>query len=243
MVHASLKAVGPVDGGAGGVVDALDTAVGPTGTLLMGIGARDDWGWVNDRPEADRAALLAEATPFEPRTTRADPDMGVLAEVFRLHPGTIVNDHPEARFAARGRSAAGLISNAPWDDYYGPGSPLERLVDGGGKVLRLGADQDTVTLIHHAEYLADVPCKRRVSRHRRILAGGVVSIRRVECLDDSDGIVDHPGEDYFVVILRAFLESGRAVVGRVGAATAELLDARDLVRFATEWMNANLGGS
>ena len=54
MVHASLRAIGPVDGGAEGVLEALETAVGPGGTLLMTLGAKDDWAWVNDRPERDR---------------------------------------------------------------------------------------------------------------------------------------------------------------------------------------------
>ncbi|CAI9416900.1 hypothetical protein ANOBCDAF_03839 [Pleomorphomonas sp. T1.2MG-36] len=34
MVHASLKAIGPVDGGARAIVDALRAAVGPEGTLM-----------------------------------------------------------------------------------------------------------------------------------------------------------------------------------------------------------------
>lgn len=105
MVHASLRAIGPVDGGAAGVVAALDEAVGPSGTLLMTLGARDDWSWVNEHAEDAREALLAGE----------------------------------------------FTSDVPWDDYYGPGSPLERLVEADGKVLRLGADENTLTLIHYAE--------------------------------------------------------------------------------------------
>ena len=168
MVHASLKAIGPVDGGAVGVVHALDATVGADGTLLMVLGADDGWSWVNDRPEAERPALLADAEPFDSQTTPAAEDVGVLAEVFRQAEGTYVSNHPEGRFAARGRLAADFVGDVPWDDYYGPGSPLERLVNANGRVLRLGADTNTVTLIHYAEYLADVPSKRRVRRHRRL---------------------------------------------------------------------------
>ena len=74
-------------------------------------------------------------------------------------------------------------------------------MNANGRVLRLGADTNTVTLIHYAEYLADVPSKRRVRRHRRLAAPRGPEIRVVECLDDSNGIVDWPGEDYFSVIL------------------------------------------
>jgi aminoglycoside N3'-acetyltransferase len=216
MVHASLRRLGPVEGGAEGVIAALDRAVGSEGTLLMVLGARDDWSWVNERPEAERAALLCDAEPFDAQTTPADPEVGVLAEVFRRHPGTVVSDHPEGRFAARGRLANALIAEPPWDDYFGSGSALERLVEARGRVLRLGADIDTTTLLHYAEHRAQVPDKRRVVRFRKVLAAGRSEIRRVETLDDAEGIVDYDGPDYFGVILREYLVHGRerqAVVG------------------------------
>jgi aminoglycoside N3'-acetyltransferase len=241
MVHASMRALGPVEGGADGTIAALDTVVGPTGTWLMTLGARDDWAWVNERPEGERAALLADSPPFDPHHTPADPDVGVLAERFRQHEGTLVSDHPEGRFGARGARAAELVGDVPWDDYYGAGSPLERLVQVGGKVLRLGADPDTVTLLHHAEHLADVPGKRRVRRHRKVLGADGPEVRVVETLDDSDGIVDRPGEeDYFITVLHEYLDLGRATTGRVGGARSELLDAADLVAFATAWMTEHL---
>lgn len=241
MVHASLRAVGPVDGGAGGLLDAIESVIGPTGTMLMMVSARDDASWVNEQPEHERATLLAGTEPFDARRAPSDPDNGALAEVFRCRPGAVPSDHPEGRFVASGRLAAALTTDVPWDDYYGPGSPLERLVDHGGLVLRLGADLDTVTLLHLAEYLVGLPDKRRVRRHRLVATPDGTQVRVVECLDDSDGIVDHPGEDYFAVILRAYLATGRARVGTVGSATSELLAARDLVPFGVAWMVANLG--
>lgn len=240
MVHASLRRIGPVERGADGVLDALAAALGPGGTMLMTLGARDDWAWVNERPEPERAGLLAAAEPFHASTAPADPAVGVLAEVFRRRPATRVSDHPEGRFGAAGAMAEHLVHDVPWDDYYGPGSPLARFCDLGGKVLRLGADLDTVTLLHLAEYLAPIADKRRVRRHRLVASPGGPTIRVVECLDDSNGIVDHPGEDYFAVITRSYLATGRAGRLRVGDADSELLDGADLVRFAVEWMAGNL---
>lgn len=240
MAHASLRAIGPVEGGAAGVIDALADAVGPDGTLLMVLGARDDWSWVNQRPEAERPDLLRDAEPFDHLHTPADPDVGALAEVFRTRAVTRVSDHPEGRFAAVGRLAPALVDAVPWDDYYGPGSPLERFVSAGGRVLRLGADLDTVTLLHYAEYLTPVPDKRRVRRHRMVNRPGGPVLRVIECLDDSNGIVDHPGEDYFASILRAYLATGRATEGAVGGARSELIDGADLVAFGSEWMAGHL---
>jgi aminoglycoside N3'-acetyltransferase len=147
-----------------------------------------------------------------------------------------VSDHPEGRFAAAGPLADALLDDVPWSDYYGPGSPLERFTEARGRVLRLGADLDTVTLLHYAEYLAPVPDKRRVRRHRLVTGPDGPHLRVVECLDDSDGIVEWPGEDYFITILREYLARGSASTGLVGGATSELIDARDLVDFGVAWM-------
>lgn len=240
MVHASLRAIGQVEGGAAGVIAALDRAVGVDGTILMVLGAKDDWAWVNELPEHERTLLLADAEPFDPLSTPADPDVGTLAEVLRTQPGTLVSTNPEGRVAARGRLAVHLTEHQPWNDYFGPESPLAKLLGAGGRVLRMGADPDTVTLIHHAEYLAELPAKRRVRRHRRVATPSGPEIRLVEGLDDSLGIVDHQGEDYFSVITRSYLATGRARVGLVGSAPSELFEGADLVEFAVAWMEEHL---
>ncbi len=219
MVHASLRAVGPVDGGADGVLDALHTVLGPGGTVMMTLGADE-----------------SDTVTFDALRTRADPDVGALAEVFRTRFGTLVSDHPEARMGASGRLATELTAAPPWDDYYGPGSPLERFVQAHGRVLRLGADLDTLTVLHYAEYLTSVPNKRTVERHPSLTGPNGPEQRSLHCLDDSDGIVEYPGEDYFAVILRHYLAQGRATGGKVGQATSELIDASDMVAFGSAWM-------
>ena len=223
MVHASLRAIGPTQGRAAGVVEALDAAVGPAGTWVMNLGA------------------VPDGQPFDHLRTPADPDVGVLAEAMRTTPGTVVSDHPDARFGARGPLARELLDDLPWDDYYGPGSSLDRLVARGGRVLRLGADPDTVTLIHLAEYLVDLPDKRRVTRRHLVPGRAGPELVTVTCLDDTDGIVDRSGEDYFATILAAYLATGRAPTGPVGGAPAELIDSADLLGFAVGWMAEHFG--
>ncbi len=250
MVHASLRKLGPVRGGARGVIEALDAAVGSDGTLLMILGAVVEHEWVNEHPEEERAALLEGVAPYDPLASPVLPEVGYLAEAFRTHPGTVVTDNPSGRFAARGRMADALFRNAPWDDYYGPDSPLHRLCDAGGRVLRVGANPDTTTVLHHAEYLADVPGKRRVRRHYRVRGANGPETRSVECLDDEHGIVDWPPEgsppvawpddDYFAVILQAYLGEGRGARGIVGDADAQLIDAADIVAYGARWMSERL---
>lgn len=219
MIHASLRALGPVAGRAAGVIEALREAVGARGNLLVVLGAVDD-------------------QPFDALTSPVNTeDMSVLAEVFRTFPGVQVNDHAADRFAGLGPDAAFFLEPTPLHDYHGPGSVLERLVQRGGKVLRLGAAPDTITLTHCAEYLADVPDKRAV-RRRYVRAD--IGEQWIASLDDSDGIAEWSGGDYFPQIFLDYRASGAVRIGPVGACSAELLDARDFVDFAVRWMNEHL---
>jgi aminoglycoside N3'-acetyltransferase len=251
MLHASLRKIGPTQGGASGVLDALDAAVGANGTLLMVLGAVVDHEWVNQRPEAERLALLEGVAPYDPLASPPLPEVGYLAEAFRTRSGTLVDNNPSGRFGARGRRAEELLRDLPLNDYYGPDSALHRFCQLGGRVLRIGANPDTTTVLHYAEYLASVPGKRRVRRHYRVQGKTGPETIVIDCLDDEHGIVDWPAEgaprvewpddDYFAVILKAYLEAGRALRGRIGAADAELIEAADIVDFGARWMSENLG--
>jgi aminoglycoside N3'-acetyltransferase len=218
MLHVSMRAVG---GDADALLDALLDVLGPSGTLVMLLCADDEDG------------------PFDALTTPVDvEDMGVVAERFRLRAGDQVSDHPAARFAVIGAHAAGLLERNPLHHYYGPGSFLERLLELDVRVLRLGANVDTVTLTHHAEYLADVPDKIHVTRRYNRADTGIVD---VHSLDDTDGIRPWAGGDYFGQILVDFVRSGHAAIGAVGRCTAELLEGPAFVDFAVRWMERALG--
>lgn len=240
MLHISLRALGPIMGGPAALLQALEAAIGPDGTLLMVIGAHDEWAWVNDHPPEERETFLRDAIPFDSALTPAEPAVGYFAEFFRQSPKTMVTNHPEGRFAALGTKAAELTNDIPWHDYYGYGSPLDRFYRLGGHVLRLGADLDSTTLLHFAEYLADIPDKRRLTRHRLLQEGTEKVVRYVDSLDDSDGIVDWEGEDYFALILKHYFANGRAKHGRVAKAQGDLICGRDLVDFAMRWMEKHL---
>jgi aminoglycoside N3'-acetyltransferase len=221
MTHASMRSLGKIDGGAQELIKAQLWAVGREGTLLMVLSAD-------------------EHAPFDARSTPVDTDeMGVLAEVFRTYPGVIVSDHPADRFGAIGRLATELLEPTPLHDYHGPGSTLERLTRLGGRVLRLGANPDTVTLTHYAEYLADVPNKKRA--RRRYVRADIGEIW-IDSLDDTDGIAAWPHGDYFRQLYLDYRSSGAVVTSTVGCCNGELFDSKDFVSFAVNWMNRELGG-
>ena len=218
MVHASMRSLRALDGGADALLDAIEGAIGMQGTMCMMIAADD-------------------SVAFDP-TTAAAGENGVLAEVFRCREGVLVNDHPACRFAAFGPDADILLHPQPFHDYYGPGSPLARFYEHGGAVLRFGADIDTVTLTHYAEYLAQVPNKRRVTRRYTLAASGGVE---VHSLDDSDGIAQWPHGDYFAQILHDYLSAGHAQTTAFATCAIEMLDARQFVDYAVKWLNNAFG--
>lgn len=219
MPHVSLRAVGPIEGGGDALLAALFDVLGPQGTVLMVIDADPD-------------------EPFDALNTPVDTeDMGVLAELFRCTRGVAVNDHVASRFAAWGAARDALLAPSPLDDYFSTGSVLERFLALKGRVLRLGPDIDTTTLTHHAEYLARVPNKRRVVR---VLRRADIGDVRVESLDDTHGIADWEGGDYFSHIMLDYLRQGGARVGPVGACQAELIEGDAFTRFAVAWMEREL---
>jgi len=179
--------------------------------------------------------------PFDYLESEVDvEDMGVLCEVFRTTQNVEVNDHPAARFAAWGPEANDILNPAPLHHYYGPGSVLERLLERQVKVLRLGANIDTLTLTHHAEYLAKVPNKKQVTRRYELVGNKHVD---VHSLDDTLGIVEWPKGDYFAQILRDYLAAEHAKISRVGACEAELIEGIHFVNFARAWMTRELGAA
>src|SRR5690348_14227613 len=90
LVHTSYRAVRPVDGGPEALIAALRAALGPEGTLVMPSMAADD------------------DAPFDPRTSDADPSLGIVASMFWQTPGVQRSTHPFA-FAAVGRHAREIV--------------------------------------------------------------------------------------------------------------------------------------
>lgn len=245
MVHASLRALGPVEGGAAGVVAALLDAIAPGGTLMAFV----SWDrspyeeTLNGRAmdPATRAAWPA----FDPRVARAYPGFGMLNAAILSHPAVRRSAHPDASMAAIGPLAEHLVVPHRLGEAYGRGSPLEQFVAARGRVLLLGAPPDAVTVLHHAEALARIPGKRRVTYEMPVLdAAGRKVWRHAEDFD-SNGILDVfacPGEpDAVETIARAYLALGRHHAGRVGAADCLLFEAPDIVAFGVAWLEARFG--
>src|SRR3712207_2742944 len=223
-----MSALGWVLGGAETVVRALLDALGPDGTLMAYTG------WQDEPPddldaldEEARRIFLEEHPVYDPHIALSRRDHGRIPEALRTWPGARHSGHPEAGVAAVGPLAEALTASHPYDDAYGAGTPSARLVELGGQGAVLGAPLEALTLVHHAEAIARVPGKRRVSYGMPVNVGGERLWRIFSDVDTSEGALPYErvlGEekDYIEYIARSALAAGVGRSGPIGEATAYL---------------------
>lgn len=245
MVHASLKAIGPVVGGAEAVVAGLLESVLPGGTL-MGYASWDRSPYEETLNGATLPAAAREAWPaFDPATAGVWPGFGLLNAFLCAAPGAVRSAHPDASMVAVGARAGELIGEHRLGQAFGPGSPVERLVQMGGKVLMLGAPLDAVTVLHYAEAIADISGKRRVTYEMPMLdATGAKVWRRTEEFDSNhilDCFAAEGAMDAVETIARLYVGDGRGRSGQVGRAACHLFDAGDIVAYGKAWLERNFG--
>ena len=190
---------------------------------------------------AEEAQILAHMPAFDPKATRANRANGTLAEFFRTWPGTIPSACVAVRMGARGARAAWLVADHPLNYPFGRGTPFEKLVHAGGKLLLLGSDHDEVTLMHYAEDTADFPGKKIARYQVPVLRDGERVWLTCEEPDSSSAgcHANWPGR-FFALIVDDFIarHAGTALCasGKVGNSDAVLLDAAALVAHAVPIM-------
>jgi aminoglycoside 3-N-acetyltransferase len=234
MVHGSLRAVGPILGGVNVLIQALFDAIGPHGTLAAYVDFEPFW------EEEDCIDRHPEVPVFDKRTAPAARDHGILHEALRTWPGALRSDHPDAGVLAIGPLAEEITATHPFQYGYGPGSPFEKIHQLDGHVAMIGAPLDTITMLHYAEHLADIPNKK-LMRYRRLMPGDP-DPRWIEFeeFDTTEPVHDALPENCFEQIALDFLKSGKGSKGRVGQGDAHLFDAKELVAYGVAWIERSV---
>jgi len=230
LVHAALRKVGPILGGPDALIGALRDCVGPEGTVL----GYADWQWEDDMLALP--GLRDDIPAFDPLTSRATRDNGAFPELLRTTPGARRSASPGASCVAIGGRAEWFVADHALDYGYGPQSPFGKLVEVQGKTLLLGAPFDTMTLLHHAEHLADIPGKRIARYECPILQNGTRVWRWFEEFDTSDPVVDGLPDGYFATVVGDFLATSSGRTSPVGTAPSILVKAAEVVPFAIGWL-------
>ena len=240
FVHTRMSALGWVIGGSETVIRALLAALGPDGTLMAYASWQDHVYNASDWPPEYRDAYAADPPVFDPATSEAARDHGRIPERLRTWPGALRSAHPEASVVAVGAHARHFTVDHRRDGAYGPDSPFARLIAAQGQVLMLGAPLESISLLHHAEALANVPGKRRVTYEIAVREGDAI-VQRTYTDNDTSGAVLPYGDlnlnaDEFEVIACDALAAGIGTRGTVGEADCHLFDAAPLTEFAVAWL-------
>ena len=171
LVHASIRALGPVAGGAETLLEALQMVVGKSGTIMVPAfswEAADPAQFRDPPPPEELEEARAAVAPYT-SDSPIDACLGVLPQVVHHAPGT-TRSLPPASFVAVGRQAGELTAVHDPARPYGPDGPLGRLAKLGGWVLLLGVDFRCATSVHSAEDEADLPYLRRHPPLRYLIA-------------------------------------------------------------------------
>jgi len=236
MLHASVGEIGWIVGGPDRVLAAVLDVIGEDGTLLMYVGwDGSPYDVTIGAPELPQE-LMAAWPAYDPETSRAVREWGVLGEYLRTWPGAERSRHPDSSFVAVGTRSGELIADHPFQYGMGPGSPLEKLCQARGKVVLLGSPLANVTLLHHAEHLADVPEKQVVRYWAPILRDGVKTWGQIEEFSTEGCLPWYGPTDMFEAILRDHVQDGHGALAHVGAAQSYVFDAADLVEYAVAWI-------
>lgn len=151
LCHLSMRAIGPVEGGADAVLDAL-TEYMKDGLLVI---PAHTWNNVNDEhPVFDRLS-----TPV---------CVGLLPELFRKRPGVVRSNHPTHSLCAIGADAERFCAGQ--EQFHTPCAPEScygDLAKRNAQVLMIGVDFSRNTSIHCIEEVAQVP--ERISRNPQML--------------------------------------------------------------------------
>ena len=236
IVHSSLSSIGWVSGGPVAVIYALEELLSSEGTLVMPTHSGDlsePSKWVNPPvPEEWWPIIRQTMPPFEKNITPTRK-MGAIAETFRKQRDVLRSNHPQLSFCAWGKNTEFITSNHPLEYSLNDNSPLGKIYDLKGSILLLGVDHSNNTSLHLAEYRADYKSKKTVNNGAPIIEKGKRIWKEFQDISINS--------DDFNDIGRNFQKEfkNKVKIGKIGDAMSIFVNQKELVDFATLWMEKN----
>jgi len=234
FVHASLKKLGFVVGGAETLIRALLEIVGEEGTLMM-----PSQTWKNldpstgvhwEEPE-EWWPIIRQNWPAYDKEVTPSIGMGVVAEMFRKWPGAKRSDHPARSIAAVGKHAEYITKGHDLSNIFGENSPVAKLYELDGHVLLIGIGYEKNTSLHLAETRANISNKKFVSESSAIMMNGKREwvTYNTQAVDDED----------FIKLGNEYDMEKNIIIHKVGNAEVRFIKQRPLIDWTVEWMEKN----
>ncbi len=208
LIHSSMKAIGPVEGGADTVLDMLMDYFRDEGLLVFPtLSFRD----INDRNPR-----------FDVRNTPSC--VGILPELFRQRPGVIRSLHPTHSLAAFGHDAAEFTAGHEKALTPEPeGSPWWRLLERSGKILFIGTGISCNTFLHGVDEWLKLPGMRSTEPQQLEVVDYDGKVHAVPQFRHCCG-----RNAYYGSCEERFDAAGAIVRGKFGEADCHLLDCRKI---------------
>ena len=141
LIHSSMRSIGPVEGGADTVLDALSEYM-KNGLLVL---PTHTWSYIN-----------SENPKFH--VNDSPSCVGILPELFRKREGVVRSLHPTHSVAALGMDAITFTGDDHcFDTPCARGSSWGKLLDRKATILLVGVDLKRNTFIHGVEEWVDIP--------------------------------------------------------------------------------------
>lgn len=132
LVHASMNAIGKIEGGPDGLRDVILDILGHDGTILMLASTRQEF---------------VETGVFDVRNSKSDT--GSLSESLRFHPRAKRSKNPMVSFVAVGKNSQAYTME--YNSLLDESSPMMKLRENKGKILLYGIGYKKCTMYHLSE--------------------------------------------------------------------------------------------
>ena len=208
LIHTSMRAIGQVEDGADGVIDAFCEVLSD-GLFLV---PTHTWGNVNQ-----------EQPVYDVRTTPSC--IGTLPTVAAFRKDGFRSLHPSHSIWGHGKNAEEFLKGEEkLADPMPPGSAWSRLAEVGAKILLLGVENNRNTFIHSVDEWIDLPDRLREIPYIKYIhdaKGNVYESRmRAHYCSRTNDV-----SRYFVNFEKPLVELGAQTFGRLGNAEVRIVDA------------------
>lgn len=233
MIHTAMSKFQYLPGGPETIVKALEETLS-VGTLMMPSQVStncDPATWEYPPVRQDLIQVVRDnMPPYDPRTS-ATEGLGITPEYFRNLPDVVRSTHPYLPVAIWGKNATEIAARQPLNLPYGINSPLDYLYKNDGKIIFLGTDYETCTMLHYAE--------STIHRKTETCSAANSIAQDGKTIWTNYQNIDLDSYDDFNELGEAFEKEfpNEVKAQKLGQGIIKVINSKSLIDFARQWFN------